>query len=75
MSACLNLLPSLLWRAVVWTTRQLLPSWLIGVESPRSHGSSRWARAGASLACRLGDTGGRRGVSTAAEPQGFLRKH
>src|SRR5438105_11125604 len=37
-------LPSLLWRALVWATRQLLPSWLMGLESPRSHGSSRWAR-------------------------------
>src|SRR6266508_424910 len=36
-------LPSVLWRAVVCAARQFLPSWLVGIESPRSHGSSRWA--------------------------------
>jgi len=46
MSELLTSLPSLLWRAVVWTARQFLPSWLIGIESPRSHGSSRWAQSG-----------------------------
>lgn len=30
--------------AMLWAARQLLPSWLIGSGSPRSHGSSRWAR-------------------------------
>src|SRR5437588_12069264 len=43
VSDSLASLPSALWRAVVWAARQLLPSWLIGLESPRSHGSSRWA--------------------------------
>src|SRR6266508_1860178 len=36
-------LPSVLWRAVVCAARQFLPSWLVGIESPGSHGSSRWA--------------------------------
>jgi len=44
MSELLTSLPSFLWRAVVWTARQFLPSWLVGIESPRSHGSSRWAQ-------------------------------
>jgi type IV secretion system protein VirD4 len=36
-------LPSLLWRVVMAAARQLLPAWLVGTDSPRSHGSSRWA--------------------------------
>ncbi len=43
MNDLLNSLPSLLWRAVVGAARQLLPAWLVGTDSPRSHGSSRWA--------------------------------
>src|SRR5947209_13718753 len=44
MNEVITLLPSLVWRAVVWAARQVLPTWLIGVESPCSHGSSRWAK-------------------------------
>ena len=44
MTSLLRLLPSLAWRAVQWTARQYLPSWLVGTDSPQSHGSSRWAR-------------------------------
>ena len=42
-------LPSLLWRVVVGAARQFLPPWLIGLESPGSHGSSQWARRGDAL--------------------------
>ena len=44
MTSLLHLLPSLARRAVQWTARQYLPSWLVGSDSPQSHGSSRWAR-------------------------------
>ena len=44
MTSLLRLLPSLAWRAVQWTARKYLPSWLVGSDSPQSHGSSRWAR-------------------------------
>ena len=37
-------LPYLVLRGLVWAARQILPWWLIGVESPGSHGSSRWAK-------------------------------
>lgn len=43
MSDLVISLPSLLWRVVTSTACQLLPSWLVGNDSPRSHGSSRWA--------------------------------
>ncbi len=43
MTELATVLLSNLWRAVVWTAHEVLPSWLVGVESPRSHGSSRWA--------------------------------
>jgi type IV secretion system protein VirD4 len=46
MNELLAPLPSLVWRAVIWAVRQVLPSWLAGGESPRSHGSSRWAKSG-----------------------------
>ena len=36
-------LASWVWRVVMSATRQLLPAWLLGTDSPRSHGSSRWA--------------------------------
>ena len=39
----LTFLPSLTWRATLWMARQYLPSWLVGADSPHSHGSSRWA--------------------------------
>src|SRR5437879_4054030 len=44
MSTLQDTLPSILWRAVGSAARQFLPSWLIGPDAPRSHGSSRWAR-------------------------------
>jgi type IV secretion system protein VirD4 len=44
MSQLFSSLLSLLWRGAVWTARQFLPSWLVGIESPRSHGSSGWAQ-------------------------------
>jgi type IV secretion system protein VirD4 len=44
VSEVITPLPSLVWRAVAWTARQVLPSWLIAAESPRSHGSSQWAK-------------------------------
>ena len=43
MSEFLTSLPSMLWRVVLATARQLLPAWMVGIDSPRSHGSSRWA--------------------------------
>ena len=52
MNEIISPLPYLVWRAIVWAARQVLPSWLIGVESPGSHGSSRWAKSGDSS--RLG---------------------
>lgn len=44
MSVIFAALLSRLWRVVIWAARQLLPSWLVGGDSPRSHGSSCWAR-------------------------------
>jgi len=44
MTSPLSLVPSLTWRAALWTARQYLPSWLVGSDSPQSHGSSRWAQ-------------------------------
>lgn len=43
MTDFLSSVPLLLWRTVVAATCQFLPSWLVGIDSPRSHGSSRWA--------------------------------
>jgi type IV secretion system protein VirD4 len=43
ISTLFTSLPSLLWRLVIAAARQLLPTWLLGTDSPRSHGSSRWA--------------------------------
>src|SRR5690349_1335724 len=46
MTQLITSLPLLAWRALVWMARQLLPTWLIASDSPHSHGSSKWARAG-----------------------------
>jgi type IV secretion system protein VirD4 len=43
MTELFTTLASHLCRAVASATHQLLPTWLFGQESPRSHGSSRWA--------------------------------
>lgn len=43
MSDLITSLPSLLWRVVIAAARQMFPEWLVGIDSPRSHGSSRWA--------------------------------
>jgi type IV secretion system protein VirD4 len=43
MTRLFGLAPSLTWRAALWTARQYLPSWVVGSDSPQSHGSSRWA--------------------------------
>jgi type IV secretion system protein VirD4 len=43
MSHLFSSLPSLLWRVAFAAARQLFPAWLLGTDSPRSHGSSRWA--------------------------------
>ena len=43
MSDLFTSLPTLLWRVVISAARHLLPTWLLGTDSPQSHGSSRWA--------------------------------
>jgi len=44
LSSLLNNVYSVVWSAALWTARRFLPSWLVGSDSPQSHGSSRWAR-------------------------------